>query len=89
MTSKSINDGNPTCIYREQNGFLVLNPYGQGFGGAEGETLPLATVEDYKAADKTPGSIFEALEPGENVRLQDGYFVLDDDLDLVQDWQIV
>lgn len=49
----------------------------------------LATREEYQLADRCIGSIFEALQPGENIQLADGYFILDDDLDLIQDWQIV
>lgn len=41
-----------------------------------------ATKEDYEAADRCVGSIFEALEPGEIVSLVDGLFKLDSDLDL-------
>lgn len=44
----------------------------------------LATCEEYRSSDRCVGSIFEALEPGENIQLADGYFVLDDELDLVQ-----
>ena len=43
----------------------------------------LITVEEYEAEDKCVGSIFEALEPGELVKLQEGIFKLDEDLELI------
>lgn len=46
----------------------------------DGEAL--ATSEEYALADRCIGSIFEALEPGEEVELADGQFTLDEDLDL-------
>ena len=70
-------DGNPVCIFSE-NGLL-------NFSGGE----RLATREEYELADRCVGSIFEALHPQENIHLQDGYFILDDELDLIQDWQII
>lgn len=73
---KTVKDGNPTQIFFD-DGLLTW----------EGERL--ATKEEYQAADRCVGSIFESLSPGENIQLLDGYFVLDDDLDLIQDWQIV
>ena len=45
---------------------------------SEGET---ASLEDFKFADRCIGSIFEALEPGETIELQEGVFLLDEDLD--------
>lgn len=77
-----INDGNPTYVYSD-NGCLTF-----GSSGDYGD-LPLATKEEYELGDRCVGSIFEALEPGEHIKLADGYFVLDDELDLVQDWSIV
>lgn len=69
-------DGKPTCIYSD-DATLTFS----------GETL--ATKKQYELADRCTGSVFEALQPGENIKLNDGYFILDDDLDLIQDWQIV
>jgi hypothetical protein len=71
-------DGDPTIIHITPNGFLCFD-----------EDYPLATSEQYKSADRSKGSVFEALRPDEPVRLADGYFTLDDELDLVQDWSIV
>lgn len=73
---KTVKDGNPTQIFFD-DGLLTW----------EGERL--ATKEEYQVADRCVGSIFESLSPRENIQLLDGYFVLDDDLDLIQDWQIV
>ncbi len=70
-----VNDGNPTQILSD-NGFLNFS------------TGALASREEYGTADRCVGSIFEALRPGESIQLKEGYFVLNDDLDLVQDWQI-
>ncbi len=69
-------DGNPTYLYLK-NGTLSFN----------GKVL--ASKHEYELADRCVGSIFESLSPGENIKLAEGYFVLDNDLDLVQDWQIV
>ena len=44
----------------------------------------LATVEEYEMGDRCIGSVFEALQPGEQVELQEGVFTLDDELDLVK-----
>ncbi|MEW6495315.1 MAG: hypothetical protein AB1589_22785 [Cyanobacteriota bacterium] len=63
---------NPTYIYNDND---VLS-----FNGNN-----LATKEQYELADRCVGSIFEALEPGETVKLVDGDFILDDDLDLRKD----
>ena len=41
----------------------------------------LASVEDFKSADRCIGSVFEVLEPGEFVELKEGIFSLDEDLD--------
>lgn len=77
------NDGSPTQIWiEEETGTLC---WGSGTYQAD----RLATREEYESADRCVGSVFEALEPGENIQLADGYYVLDNDLDLVQDWQIV
>ena len=73
---KTVKDGNPTQIFSD-NGILVL----------DGEQL--ATKEEYEFADRCVGSIFESLRPGENIQLFNGYFILDDNLDLIQDWQII
>lgn len=76
-------DGNPTQVWiEEETGALH-------WGSGVYQSNRLATREEYEAADRSIGSIFEALKPGENIQLADGYFVLDDDLDLIQDWQIV
>jgi len=42
----------------------------------------LATKKEYELADRCAGSVFEALSPQDIVELEDGYFALDDDLDL-------
>lgn len=68
----SVKDGNPTQILSE-NGFLNFS------------TGALASREEYETVDRCVGSIFEALRPSENVQLKEGYFILNDDLDLVQD----
>lgn len=73
---KTVKDGNPTQIFI----FNELLCW-------EGDRL--ATREEYESADRCVGSIFEALSPGENIQLFDGYFILDEELDLIQDWQIV
>ena len=71
-------NGNLTCIYSNE-GLLCFD-----------DSFPLATKDEYESADRCVGSIFdEALQPGENIHLADGYFILNDDLDLIQDWQIV
>jgi hypothetical protein len=44
----------------------------------------LASATDYETADRCAGSIFEALEEGEIITLQEGLFELDEDLDLVE-----
>lgn len=44
----------------------------------------LASVEEYKSEPRDVGTIFEALEEGDKVVLQEGIFVLDKDLDLVE-----
>jgi hypothetical protein len=82
MVNDAVNDGKPTKIFNDE-GLLTFST-----GGQNGD-LPLASKEDYEQGDRCEGSIFEALEPGENIKLADGYFVLDEELDLVQDWQII
>ena len=77
---KACKDGNPTQIFND-HGTLTFN--------AEGKQLPLATKEEYELADRCIGSVFEALSPEEHIQLKDGYFILDDELDLIQDWSIV
>jgi hypothetical protein len=74
---KACKDGNPIQLF-SNNGLLTFN---DGF--------PLATKEEYESGDRCVGSVFEALSPEEHIQLEDGYFVLDDELDLVQDWSIV
>jgi hypothetical protein len=73
-----VNESKPTIIHITPNGFLCFD-----------EDYPLATSEQYKLADRSVGSVFEALRPDESIRLADGYFILDDELDLVQDWSIL
>ena len=43
----------------------------------------LATKEQYQSGDRCVGSVFESLNEGEKVQLQEGVFELDEDLDLV------
>lgn len=43
----------------------------------------LATREEYELADRAVGSIFESLHPGEEIQLENGCFMLSDDLDLL------
>ena len=43
----------------------------------------LATKEQYLLADRCVGSVFESLNEGEKIQLQEGVFELDEDLDLV------
>lgn len=45
----------------------------------------LATREQYDTADRCVGSIFEAIAPSEKIALAEGEFILDEDLDLVED----
>ena len=52
------------------------------FDGSDGSVL--ATKEQYQLADRCVGSVFESLNEGEKVQLQEGEFELDEDLDLVQ-----
>jgi hypothetical protein len=73
----TVNDGNPTYIYSDKE-LLTFN-----------ETKKLATKQEYETADRCIGSIFEVLKEGENIKLDDGYFILNQDLDLIQDWQII
>ena len=60
------------------------------FVEGDGETLcfhegdRLATISEFNSYDRSVGSIFEALQPGEVVELAEGQFRLDDDLDLTQ-----
>ena len=42
----------------------------------------LISKEEYEGLDRCVGSIFEVLEPGEQVCLKEGIFYLDEDLDL-------
>lgn len=78
-----VSDGNPTYIH-SRNGLLTFDSTDD-----DGNPLPLATKNEYELGDRAVGSIFEALEPEEHVKLADGYFVLDDELDLIQDWSTV
>lgn len=73
-----VNDGNPTVIYVSDANTLTFD-----------ETDVVASKEQYQNADRCVASIFDALEPDEPIRLSDGYFVLDDNLDLIQDWSII
>jgi hypothetical protein len=43
----------------------------------------LASVAEYTMGDRSIGSIFEAILPGEVVELEESLFELDDDLDLI------
>ena len=74
---KACKDGNPTQIFSNDGMLTFDNEY------------PLATKTEYELGDRCVGSVFEALSPEESIQLKDGYFVLDDELDLVQDWAIV
>jgi hypothetical protein len=47
--------------------------------GWDGERL--ATLEEYLSGSRDIGSIFEALSAGEVIALDEGSFVLDEDLD--------
>jgi hypothetical protein len=62
-----------TTIYIDSN-VLVFNPFGEEV---------LASRKNYETADRCVGSVFESLTPGERVRLADGEYILDQDLDLV------
>lgn len=55
----------------------------QIFSGLSFNGQELASVNEYQLGDRCVGSIFEALEPGERVELEEGVFELDEDLDLV------
>lgn len=44
----------------------------------------LASRNEFLLASRDVGSIFEALEPGEEIELEEGVFVLNDDLDPVE-----
>lgn len=46
----------------------------------------LATKEQYQSGDRCVGSVFESLNEGEKVQLQEGVFELDEDLDLVGEY---
>ena len=46
------------------------------------ESGHLASIKEFDLADRCVGSVFESLEPGEGVILDEGLFVLDEDLDL-------
>lgn len=48
----------------------------------EGRTV--ASKNNYLAADRCVGSIFEALHGGESILLSEGIFFLDEELDLVE-----
>lgn len=76
------NENSPTCIY-SRDGLLTFDSTDE-----DSNLLPLAVKDEYELGDRCVGSIFEALEPEEHVKLADGCFVLDDELDLVQDWSI-
>lgn len=41
----------------------------------------IASVDEYMEADRCVGSVFEALNPGEQIELIEGIFILDKDLD--------
>jgi hypothetical protein len=47
------------------------------------EGIRLATKEELLDIDRCPGSIWEALEPGEDIELAEGIFKLDEELDLI------
>lgn len=90
-------NGNPTRIF-SNNGVLSFAP-----DFDDDKTSQLASKQEYELADKTKEclwgklppqnlrveSIFESLVQGENIQLVEGYFVLDANLDLVQDWQMI
>lgn len=59
----------PTEIYSD-NGFLNMGGMGC-----------LATLEEFDSAPRDIGSIFEVLKEGESVRLKEGVFLLNGDLD--------
>ena len=61
--------------------------FNNGVIGWDGRKL--ATRKEYEMADRCVGSIFDDLHPGENVQLSDGYYILDEDLNLIPNWQIV
>lgn len=69
-------ENNITKIFVSESGLLFFN-------GEEGDLL--ASREEYLLADRCPCSVFEALEPGETVLLQEGLFILSDELDLIRD----
>lgn len=48
------------------------------------DTNTLASVYEYETADRCVGSIFEALKAGDIVQLKEGYYRLDDELDLIK-----
>lgn len=50
----------------------------------DGDEEKLATAEEYEMGDRCVGSIFEALESGEVIELEEGFFTLDEDLDLIK-----
>lgn len=56
--------------------------FNNGLLSFDGSTL--ATVLQFNLGDRCVGSIFEALEQGEQVELKDGFYTLDAELDLVQ-----
>lgn len=53
------------------------------FGTGTYKSDRLATKEEYMSADRSIGSIFESLQPEEQIQFIDGTFLLDDDLDPV------
>lgn len=55
--------------------------YNSGLLAWEGDRL--ATRKEYELADRAVGSIFESFHPGEGIELEDGCFMLSDDLDLL------
>lgn len=63
--------------------YIELESGNLHWGSGIYEADHLATLEEFSSADRCTGSIFEALEPGEGVLLQEGLFVLDLDLDPV------
>lgn len=53
------------------------------------QTDRLATKNEYENGDRAVGSIFEALNPGDCIRLKEGKFRLDGNLDISSKFVIV
>ncbi len=51
--------------------------------------VTLATKEHFELSDRCQGSIFEALSPGVIVMLVDGFYLLNEDLDLSSELVVV